>query len=84
MSEFGLRKGLLMEKAPIKKLGDLILKSFLRKYRVQASFRAREGKMGGAVFVKTQAPSRIPLMISMSKAGAISLKAMGTMRAPTR
>lgn len=39
---------------------------------------SREEKMGGAVFVKTQAPSRIPLVISMSKAEAISLKALGT------
>lgn len=40
---------------------------------------SREEKMGGAVFVKSQAPSRIPLMISMSKAEAIiSLKAMET------
>ena len=37
-----------------------------------------EGKMGGTVFVKSQAPSRIPLMISVSKAGAVSPKAVGT------
>ena len=37
-----------------------------------------EGKMGGTVFGKSQAPSRIPLMISVSKAGAVSLKAVGT------
>lgn len=37
-----------------------------------------------AVFVKTQALSRILLLISMSKPGAISLKAMGTTQAWTR
>ena len=54
------------------------LKSILRKCRVQASFMSGEGKMGGSVFVKTQAPSRIPLMTSVSKAETISLKAMET------
>lgn len=40
----------------------------------------REGKMRGTVFLKTQAQSRIPLRISMSKAGGISLKARKTMQ----
>lgn len=61
----------------------LILKSILRKYRVQASLMSREGKMGKIVFVKTQIPSRTPLMIGMSKAGAVSLKARATMQVST-
>lgn len=36
-----------MEKAPTEKREDLFLKSILKKYRVQASFTAREGEMGG-------------------------------------
>lgn len=40
--------------------GTLILKSFLRKYRVQVFFfMSREGRMGETVFVKSQASSRI-------------------------
>lgn len=38
--------------------------------------------MRGAAIVKAQAPGRIPLMVRMSKAGAIiSLKAVGKMQA---
>ena len=47
-SEFGMRKGLLMEKAPTEKMGDLILKFIFGKYRVEVSFMPREGEMGGA------------------------------------
>lgn len=39
---------------------------------------SREGKTGGAIFVKSQASSRISLMISLSKVGAISPRALGT------
>lgn len=34
--------------------------------------------MGGAIFIKSQASSRISLVISLSKAGAINPKALGT------
>lgn len=78
MSEFEVSEGLLIKKAPSQTIRALILKYILRKYRVQASFMSIEGKMGRAVFVKSQAQSIIPLMIIMSKAGAISLKAVGT------
>lgn len=37
--------------------------------------------MGGTVSVKSQAPSRIPLMFSTSNAGAIILKAIGIKQA---
>lgn len=40
--------------------------------------------MGEAIFVRTQAPSRIPGMISMSNAGAVNLKVLGPMQAKTR
>lgn len=43
----GVKKALLMEKTPTKKMEDLILKPILRKYWVQASFVSREGEMGG-------------------------------------
>ena len=39
-----------------------------------------KGKERDGLFCKTSSPSRIPLMISMSK-GAISLKALGMMQA---
>lgn len=35
MSEFGIKDDLLMEKAPVEKMVDLVLKSIRRKYRVQ-------------------------------------------------
>lgn len=37
-----------------------------------------------AVFVKTQTPTRIPINISIPKAGTISLKVMGTNQVHTR
>ena len=74
MSEFGVRKVLLIKKVPTRKMGALIFKSILRKYRVLASFMSRKGTTGGAGFVKTQAPSRIPLMIKLSKSRAMSPK----------
>lgn len=37
--------------------------------------------MGGAVFIKTQAPSRISLMISASKVVAVNVRALGTTQA---
>lgn len=38
--------------APDEKMGDLILKYILRKYRVKASFMSKEEEMGRAGFVK--------------------------------
>ena len=81
MAELGVRKGLLTEEVKTKKVGGLSLKSVLRKSGVQASFISTKGKMGGAVFVRTQAPNRILLMVSMCKAGAVSLKVEGTTQA---
>ena len=85
-SVFGIRKGLLIEKAPTEKMGALILlKWILRKYRVQASCRSVNGRANGrGYFCKTQALSGIPLMICLSEAGAISLKALGSRQAWTR
>lgn len=40
--------------------------------------------MGRAVFVKILVPSSIPLMMVVSKARAVSCKAMGTRQAGTR
>lgn len=58
----------------------LILKSILRKHRIQAYFRSKEEKIGGAVFVRTQTTNRISLKLAcMSKTAAINWKAMGTM-----
>lgn len=84
-SVFGIRKGLLMEKAPTEKIGVLILlKWILRKYWVQASCSSVNGRENGrAYFCKTQALSRIPLMICLSEAGAVSLKALGCRQAWT-
>ena len=49
MSEFGVKKGLLIAKVPTKKMGDPVwLKSILRTYRVEASFTSGEGGMEGA------------------------------------
>ena len=46
--EFGVRKGSLMEKAPTRNMGDLMVpQSTLRKYRAQISFTSKEGEMGG-------------------------------------
>lgn len=66
MSAFGVRKSVVIEEAPAKKMGDLILTSIFKKYRVQPSFMSREGKMRQGDFGKTQEASRIPLMISVS------------------
>ena len=60
------------------KMGSLILKLIFKEHRVQTSFMPREEKMEEAVFVKTQVLSRIPLMISMSKAEFIKLKSTRT------
>lgn len=50
-------------------MGALVVPTYiLRNNRVLASFMSREGKVGGVVFIKIQAPRRIPLLISMSKA----------------
>ena len=48
ISEFGVRKGLLIEKMPNERTGALVFKSIFQKYRVQACFMPREGEMGGA------------------------------------
>ena len=41
-SGFGVRKGLLIKKVPAEKMGDLmVLKSILRKHRVQACFMSK-------------------------------------------
>lgn len=62
--ECGISKSLLIKKLPTEKMGDLILKFTLRKYRVQISFMSREGKIIGAViFFKLKTPNRIPLVI---------------------
>ena len=47
-SEFGVRKGLLTEKAQLKKMEELILKSILRELKIQASYVSREEKVGEA------------------------------------
>lgn len=60
------KKSLLIDKSPTEKMENLILKTISKKYRVQASSMSREGERGGAVFCKTQATSRIPLIISSS------------------
>lgn len=55
-SEFGARKGLLMEKAPSEKMGDLLAPQIhLQGQGTWFSW-----------FAKTSAESRIPLLISMS------------------
>lgn len=38
---------------------------------------SREEKIGGAVFIKTEAPNKMPLKFPISKAGVTRLKAMG-------
>lgn len=40
------------QEAPNEKMGDLILKYILRKYRVKASFMSKEEELWGAGFVK--------------------------------
>lgn len=53
MSEFGVKKGLLIEKEPTKKMGDLkVLQTHLPKIQGSGFFNVREGKIEGAVFVK--------------------------------
>lgn len=47
MSEFVVRKGLLVKKVPSEKMGVLILKSILRKYRVQAFLCQGKGEREG-------------------------------------
>lgn len=79
MSQFGVRKGLLIQEAAAKKMGVLVLPQIdLKKVECSGFFyvKGRENRRG--YFCKRQVPSRIPLMISMSKVGAISLKAMKT------
>ena len=44
-SEFGVRKGLLIEKVPTENMGNLVLKATLRKYRAEASFMSRKEGM---------------------------------------
>lgn len=78
-SELGVRKGLLTETFPAEKMGEPIT-SILRKYRVPPPFMSRKKKMG-RVMLRKSSPSRIPLMIRLLKAGAISLKATGAKRA---
>lgn len=70
MSEFG-------DYAKREDRGSVVPHIILRKYRLQASFLSKEVKMEGVGFVKTEAPSRIYLMTSMSEAGNISLNALG-------
>lgn len=48
MSEFRVRKDLLIEKAPAEKMGHLMVTQIHLKYRVEASFMSREGEVGGA------------------------------------
>lgn len=44
-SEFGVRKSLLTKKAQLRRIGDLILKSSLREFKIQESYISREGRM---------------------------------------
>lgn len=49
MSEFGVRKDLLIISVPTEKMGDLVVPQIhLKKVQVQASFMSMEGKMGEA------------------------------------
>lgn len=67
------------------KMGALILKTILRKYGVVLGFfNAREGKMGGAVTVRTHASSRIPLMFASRKQELLAWGPRGTMQAWAR
>lgn len=45
-SEFGVRKSLLIKKAQLEKMGNLIIKSSLREFEIQVSYISREGGMG--------------------------------------
>lgn len=44
-SKSGVRKSLLTKKAQLEKMGDLILKSSLREFKIQASYISREERM---------------------------------------
>lgn len=59
-----MRKTLLINKVPAEKLGVLAVSQI---HLLKLEVRSREEKMGGAVFVNTGAPSRIPVMISVSE-----------------
>ena len=72
MLEFGVRKGLLIKKVLTWKMGTLILKSIFKEYWVQ------ERENGRGCSIITQAPSGIPLLVSLCKVGTISLKVLGT------
>ena len=50
MSEFGVRKSLLIKKVPAQEDGGPLgfFKSILREHRIQASFISREGIIGRA------------------------------------
>lgn len=53
MSEFGERKGLLIEKASTKKMGALVvLEIHLIKIESSGFFMSRESEMGGAICCK--------------------------------
>lgn len=66
--EFGVGKGLLIEKLSIKRFRMLAVSEIHFK-KVQSSdfFYVKEGKMRGVVFVNTKAPGRISLVIACLK-----------------
>ena len=78
MSDFGIRKSLLIKMVPAKKM-RFQSSVHLPKAQSVGFLTLREGNMGGAVLVKTQTLSKIPLMTTMYKAETISPKAKGTM-----
>lgn len=45
--QFGVKKGLLIEKSPTEKMGDLIFKFILRTVKVETSFCQGKGKWKG-------------------------------------
>lgn len=77
-SEFGVKKGVLVEKVPTEKMGALVVSPIhLKKVQSSGFLYVKVKEKGGTIFCKNSALSRISLMISMSKAETVSLKATG-------
>lgn len=70
MSEFGVRKILLITKTPTEKIGALVVPQIHLKKVKSSAFYYVKGKMRDYV-CKNSNPSRVSVMINVSKAGDI-------------
>lgn len=66
MIEFGVRKSLLIKKTLAKKVGFIVVSQiYLEKVQSSGLFSVKGRENRRDYFCKTEAPSRIPLMISL-------------------